>query len=187
MKPNWFVGLPVAAEPWLSRLVADAPDDLRLFHPEDLHATVAFLGGCGPERARRAWEEVHRLEGSSFSVSLGGLKAMGNPRRPSALSVVVDQGHPQAVALIESLRGPMIEVAGARPDPRPVLPHITVARVERKASACQRRAALAWVESKAPVGAELTIDRICLYTWAENRPIRQFRKVEQRLLDGRPR
>ncbi len=182
MKPNWFVGLPVVAERWFARLVADAPDGVRVFHPADLHATVAFLGGCGRERAFQAWAEADRLEGSSFAVTLGGLKALGNPRGPSALSVVVDQGRQAAAALIGSLRAPMIEAASARPDHRSPLPHITVARVGRKATARQRRAALSWVESKAPVGAELTIDRLCLYTWADDRRIRQFRKVEERLL-----
>ncbi len=186
MMANWFIGLPVGAERWFSRLVADAPDGVRVFHPDDLHATVAFLGGCAPERAQRAWATADRLGSSSFGVALGGLKALGNPRRPSALSVVIDQGQRQAAALIESLRAPMIEAAGARPDPRPPLPHITVARLGRKATARQRRDALSWVESTPPVGAELTIDRLCLYTWADDRSIRQFRKVEEHRLDRRP-
>ncbi len=186
MKPNWFVGLPVGADRWLSRLVADAPRFLRLFHPADLHATVAFLGPCGAERARQAWSQIEGAELASFDVTLGGLKALGNPRRPSALSVVVQEGFERAAELIGALRAPMIEAAGARPDPRAPLPHITVARIGRKATGRQRHDALAWVEGKAPVGAAVTMDRICLYTWAEDRRIRQFREVEQRPLDGRP-
>ncbi|MBW2455023.1 MAG: hypothetical protein JRI68_10955 [Deltaproteobacteria bacterium] len=186
MKPNWFVGLPVAADRWLSRLVADAPQFLRVFHPADLHATVAFLGPCGAERAHQAWDQVGQRELQSFDVTLGGLKALGNPRSPSALSVVVQEGFERAAELIRSLRAPMIEAAGARPDPRAPLPHITVARIGRKASGHQRRDALAWVEAKAPVGAAVTMDRICLYTWAEDRRVRQFREVEQRRFDRTP-
>jgi len=186
MKPNWFVGLPVAAERWLSRLVADAPDFLRLFHPADLHATVAFLGPCGAERAQLAWQQLAGVELTSFVVTLGGLKALGNPRRPSALAVVVRDGFDQAAALIGALRGPMVAAAGARADTRPPLPHITVARIGRKASGRQRRDALAWVEAKAPIGAEVTLDRIGLYTWAEDRRLRQFRAIEERRFERTP-
>jgi 2'-5' RNA ligase len=182
MAPNWFVGLPVAAGPWLAPLVADAPRALRVFHREDLHLTVAFLGACGEERALAAWRTLDGFDHDAVEVSLGGLVPMGNPRRYSALSVLLVSGGAQTAALIGAVREPMWAAAAARPDDRPPQPHLTVARPTRAASAAERRAALAWATGKPPVGAHVLIDRIALYTWSDDRQLRQFRIFVERPL-----
>src|SRR5688572_3648888 len=97
---NWFVGLPVAAGRWFAPLVADAPAHVRVFHPDDLHLTVAFLGRAGPDRARAAWAVAEGVRAQPFVARLGALKAMGNPRRPSAFSVLLGAGHDEAVAIV---------------------------------------------------------------------------------------
>lgn len=148
--------------------------------------TIAFLGRCGPERGRAALAtaEGHALR--SFRVRLDRLAPMGNPRRPSALSLLVTDGHDQAVALMNALRPAMWEAADAEPDTRPAKPHVTVARPPRHASPDERRAAIEWAASQPPVGEMLTIDRICLYTWSDDRRLRQFRVVEQTPLLAAP-
>lgn len=181
MRPNWFVGMPVDAGTWFAPLVAGAPPGLRIFHPDDLHMTVAFLGGCGEERARAAfaWAVNGAIDipGGPFDVTLGALAPMGNPRRPSALSVLLQSGLDEAVTIIAALRPAMWAATSARPDHRAPKPHITVARPPRRATGAQRRAAVAWAESIAPLGDGVTIDRLCLYTWSEDRKVRQFREV----------
>ena len=103
-------------------------------------------------------------------------------RNAVALSVVLDVGRDDAIALIAELRDPLIAAAEARPDGRPPAPHITVARPPRRATASQRRAAVAWAEAKPPIGASLTLDRLALYTWSDERQTRQFRRMEVRTL-----
>jgi 2'-5' RNA ligase len=89
------------------------------------------------------------------------------------------------VALISRLRGPMIAAAEARPDDRPPLPHITIARPPRAASPATRKQAVAWAESKPAVGAVVVLDRLVLYTWSDDRRQRQFRQVrELKLIDA---
>ena len=182
MRPNWFVGLPVEAGRWFTKLVADAPAQVRVFHPEDLHITVAFLGAAGEQRAMAAWAHSEALSAAPIEAILAEVKPMGNPRRPSALSVLLDQGRSEASALIEALRAPMIETAGAKPDTREPKPHLTVARPQRRASASDRRKAVAWAEAKRPLGEAVTLTHLALYTWSDDRPARQFRVVASRAL-----
>lgn len=182
MNKNWFVGLVVDAGAWFEPLVADAPSCVRVVHPSDLHATVAFLGRSGEAAAVDAW---HAIEGESlvaFDVTLGTIVPMGNPRRPSALSVVLTDGRETAVELIARLRPKLIEVAGARADSRQPKPHITVARPARNGSADERQRAVAWAENKPPIAVPIHIERLALYTGNDDRRTRQFRVVYSRAL-----
>jgi RNA 2',3'-cyclic 3'-phosphodiesterase len=179
---NWFVGLPIAAGPWFHDLTADAPPDVRVFHPDDLHLTVAFLGRCGETRARAAWDVAAGFHAAPVHARLGGLRAMGNKRRPSALSVVLTGGQEEIVAILRALRDPMIAAAGARPETREPLPHLTVARPAMRATPDRRNRAVAWAESKAPLNVEVVVDHLTLYTWSDDRKARQFKAVEKRLL-----
>ena len=176
---NWFVGLPVDTGRWLAPLVRTAPATVRVFHPEDVHMTVAFLGAVPQDAAERAWATLQGSRSSPIELSLGGLRPMGNPRRPSALS-----GNDCVAALIATLRAPACAAAGARPDDRPPLPHITVARPSRSASPAELRTAVEWAEAQRPVGAKVLLDRLALFTWAADRRERQFRVVAQQPLAG---
>lgn len=183
MTPNWFIGLPVDPGRWFAPLVRLAPDCVRVFHADDIHITVAFLGSCGEPRARLAWEHVvehqQQLLTEVIPATLGGIEPMGNPRRPSALSVLLDQGSRPVAELIGTLRDGAWSAAEARPDRRPPLPHITVARPRRRANGAERRAALRWAREQPKVDASITLDRLALMTWAKDRQLRQFHAIEQ--------
>lgn len=184
MRPNWFVGLPVDGADWLAPLLDGAPPDLRCVHPEDLHLTVAFFGGVDEIHAMRGWSIAERLRHGPISVRLSGLVPMGNPRRPTALSVTLDEGRDATIALIAAIKADMLEAAGTPADRRPIKPHITVARPPRKAASADRRRAVAWAKALAPIGARVTLDRIALYTWSEERRDRKFRVVANQVLEG---
>lgn len=184
MRPNSFVALPVDPGTWFETRVDRCPPRVRRFPPADLHLTVAFFGALPLDRAVAAWQaQVARAElGGPVQASLGPVVPMGNRRRPSALSALLDQGQDRVCALIEALRGPLLDHAGARPDTRPPRPHLTLARPQRRASDAQRRTAVAWAQSLDVQGVPVLLDRIALYTWAEDRPQRLFRIVAQRPL-----
>ena len=185
MKPNWFVAFPLRAETWLSQVLAGLPRECRGFHDRDIHLTYAFLGAMSPDRKQGVLELMNRIECEPFPIRLGLMRALPNPKRVSALSFEVAQGRDRVHALIAGLRGPLIEVVGARPDPRPPLAHITVARPNRKYGVAGRNAALAWARQVLPPGDSLIIDRVALYTWSEDRSLRQFRIVAEKSLSGR--
>lgn len=182
MKPNWFVALAVPADPWWSRVTAPPPG-VRLFHPDDLHLTVAFLGPVSRIDAEAAFAVAcEDWPTGPVDIALGDVRAMGNPRRPSALSVVVTDGATVLGAAIASVRDEMWARAGARPEDRPPLPHVTIARPSRSASAAERAAALAWGAGLDLGNPRVTLSRLVLYGWAEDRSVRLFREHDVRAL-----
>ena len=183
MKPNWFIALPVSAGRWFSPLVASTPLGIRRFHPEDLHVTVAFLGACGPERAQQAWQCIAERRHEPVTARFGTLRPMGPQKRPSAYSLTFTEGR-DALAAIVSWRDDALAAAGARPDRRPPLPHVTVARPPRRAGQAARQAGAAWMAQARPDSTRVQLDRIALYTWSTDRKQRLFQMIAQRPLDG---
>ena len=107
---------------------------------------------------------------------------MGKPRQYSALALELEAGRGAVADAIGRWRGPMFKAADARPERRPPLPHCTVCRPSRRASEAERQAGLDWARGVAPLGVPLRLDRLTLYTWAENRHAGLFRAVEERAL-----
>jgi len=184
MRPNWFVGAVVPARAWLERALQSMPASCRGFAPDDVHLTIAFLGAIDPGSAGRLSPILEQIDAAPFSITLGGLRALPSPRRVSALSLELGEGRKEAERLIAGWRGPLIDAVGARPDDRPPLPHITIARPIHRYGAEGRRAALAWADRFAPLNETLTVDRIALYTWSDDRRVRQFAIVEEHRLVG---
>src|SRR4051812_5808505 len=50
-RPNWFFAFPMPGAFVLE--LPPVPRFMRRFHPEDVHLTLSFLGGCGEEAALR--------------------------------------------------------------------------------------------------------------------------------------
>jgi RNA 2',3'-cyclic 3'-phosphodiesterase len=174
MKPNWFVAAPVAAASWLPQVLADLPPECRGFQPEDVHLTIAFFGAMAPERRPAVLEALAAIREQPITITLGRLLALPAPRRVSALSFAVAEGDEAARGLIARHRDALAAAAGARPEHRPPLAHITVARPIRKHGERGRQAARAWARQVAPPAVSLVLDRLALYTWAEDRRVRQF-------------
>ena len=162
-RPNWFFAFPLDGA-FVQALPA-LPGALRLYHPDDVHLTLAFLGGCGEEGAMRALAALDaRLAldpPGALEVSLGEVVPMGGSRRSySALSALL----------------------GAGREARPAKPHITIARPKRRATDADRQAGLAWAEALDLSGVQARLDRIALFTWSERRVERLFRIVAERRL-----
>lgn len=185
---NWFVALPVAAAGWFDRLVPHPPEGLQRFHPEDLHLTIAFLGRVGEEAARAGFAAVH-WPLPAMRATLGRVVPMGNERRYSALSALLAQGREAVEAAMSQTRGAAFTAAGAPPELRPARAHLTLARPQRRATGAQRGAGLRWAAGLALEEVGVQLDRVALYTWAEERATRKFRLVDVRVLPpaGDPR
>ncbi len=169
MKPNWFVAFRVRAP---SLALEVPPSGVRLFDRADLHATIAFLGGIDERRAHAAWDAA-AIPLTARAITLGRVVPLG----ASALSAIVEDGGLSAA--IGASRDEMHRAAGTAPDTRPPLPHVTIARVGRRAD---REAAMAWASRLSLDGVAARIDDVALYTWAEDRRVRLFRIVESRPL-----
>jgi 2'-5' RNA ligase len=184
MRPNWFFAFPVDGRFVLE--LPPLPTALRRFHPEDVHLTLAFLGGCGEAAAARALVELDRVLASaplpSFGVSLAEVVPMGAKRHYTALSALLGEGREQATGYLADLGGRLCEVALGRRPSRAPKPHVTVARPRRRASDADREAGLAWAAAVDLRSVRTTLDRIALFTWSELRRERLFRIVAERPL-----
>jgi len=185
--PSWFVALPVlpvgqAAGDWFSRL-SPPPDGTRLLAAADLHLTVAFLGNVGESRARAAFRALPPAAIRSFEILLGAIVPMGNPLRPSALCAMVEQVDAEGPSIAELLVTPrdvIVEAAGLPAETRAMKPHVTLARLRRRAGAEERRRAFAWAEEGDLGSARIGLDRVCLYMAASDRKARAYDIVESR-------
>lgn len=175
---NWFIALPVAAGSWFER-VSGAPEGVRVFHPDDLHLTIAFLGNVGRQRALSGWAAL-RWPLGPIDVTLGPVVPMGDPRRPSAMSAVLVRGREEVEAAMWRCRDKALEAAGARAETRPPKAHLTVARPPRDATRAERERTVRWAAALDLGEPTVTLDRVALYTWSADRTVRQFDVVEER-------
>jgi len=181
---NWFVALPVVAGDWFSNL-SPPPAGTRLLAAEDLHLTVAFLGSVGEARARAAFDGLPRSGIQRFEIILGAVVPMGNPRRPSALSVLVERPEAKSRSIAELLTSPrdaMLDAADFSAEKRRMKPHVTIARLRRRAGAEDRAQACAWAEASDLGSTRIRLERIGLYTAARDRRSRAYDIVESRVL-----
>jgi 2'-5' RNA ligase len=176
--PNWFIAVPVEAGEWYERIVTRPPDGFRKFHPDDLHMTVAFLGAVGHDKALAAWRAL-AWDLGTVHATLGTVVPMGAPRRYSALSIELDRGRAEIERAIAATRDACCDAAGARRESRPAKAHITIARPSRNASDADRAAGLRWASQLSLAGQSITLRSVALYTWAEDRRVRQFRIVDR--------
>jgi 2'-5' RNA ligase len=184
-RPNFFLGFPIDGQFLLG--LPEMPRFIRRFHPEDVHMTLAFLGGCGEDGAQRALaaldEQLGRAPLRAIDVSLGEVVPMGGSRRSySALSALLETGRADATACLAALRDPLTFAATGRRDKRPPKPHVSIARPRARASDVDREAGLAWAAQLDLRAVHAKLDRVALYTWSEVRRDRLFRIVAERRL-----
>jgi 2'-5' RNA ligase len=169
MSPNWFVAWPVCgAEEWLAGLEAGAPGGLNFLAPPDLHVTLAFLGRYDPVLLGKISALAKRLPAEDITASPKDFVALPQPRRFSALAFTLGVGQGEVDKQIAKWRDRFCREAGARLESRPVLPHVTIARPDRRIGSDDRDAALEWVEQLPPQGeVRFRLARPRVYAWTE--------------------
>ncbi len=181
-RPNWFLAFPVDGAFVLE--LPPLPPQFRRFHPEDVHLTLAFLGGCGEEAAQRAFAELRaalaRKPLSALEISLAEVVPMGGSRKQyTALSAVLARGRAEVSDAIAELRDSLLAVANKGPDKRPPKPHVSIARPRTRVTDAQRDAGLTWAASLDLGSVAQRLDRVALYSWHEARHERLFRIVTE--------
>jgi 2'-5' RNA ligase len=186
-RPNFFFAFPLDGSFVLD--LPPLPPNFRLFHPQDVHLTLSFLGGCGQPAAERALGALDLALASpgwaNIDVSLGKVTPMGPRPEYSALSALLERGREPTEACIAQLRDVVSEAALGRREKRAPKPHVTLARPRRRATEDNRRSGLAWAARLDLQAVERRLERIALYTWSDgNRLERLFRIVAERSLTG---
>jgi 2'-5' RNA ligase len=161
------------------------PPRVRVFATSDLHVTLGFLGSVGESDARRAWDRIGEFHSfQRVTGSFSRVEPLGHPRKPSALCAMIDDGREALSEMIEEARETLLSAAGAPEDTRPPLPHMTLARIQRRAKAAERRQALRWADTIDLRAVAFTAPSVALYTWADDRQERLFQIVERHLFDS---
>jgi len=156
---------------------------VRVFIGADCHVTLGFFGPVPESAARKAWARIGEFPSfRRVSGSFSGVEALGHPRSASALCAMIDAGREALSEMIAEARAPLLRAAGAPEDSRPPLPHMTFARIQRRAKGAERREALRWAHAIDLRGVTFTADSVALYTWADDRRERLFRVVEEQSL-----
>ena len=156
------------------------PARVRLFATSDLHLTLGFLGAVQASDARKAWDRIGDFHSfREVKGTFSGVEPLGHPRKPSALAAIVGTGRDALSEMIAEARDPLLGAAGAPEDRRPPLPHMTLARIQRRAKAAERREALRWARSIDLRGVTFAAAAVALDTWAEDRQERLFQIVER--------
>jgi 2'-5' RNA ligase len=184
-RPNWFFAFPVDGA--FVEALPDTPAALRRYHPDDVHMTLAFLGGCGENAALAALGALdERLRAGAIpalAVSLGPVVPLGRSKRGfTTLSALLERGRDEATRLLTALSAPLHDAAGVARPTRPAKPHVTLGRIRGRASDEQREEALAWARSLDLQNVQARLARVALYTWADVRRERLFRIVAERAL-----
>jgi len=183
-RPNWFFAFPIDGA-FVFQLPA-LPRSFRRFHPDDVHLTLAFLGGCGEPAALRALavldERLALAPPSALDISLGEVVPMGSRRKYTALSALLDRGRQEATECLTTFRDALTEAATGRREKRPAKPHVTLLRPRSQATDADREAGLGWAKTVDLRHVSARLDRIALYTWSEVRRDRYFQIVSERPL-----
>jgi 2'-5' RNA ligase len=184
-RPNWFFAFPLDGA--FVETLPEAPASIRRYHVDDVHMTLAFLGGCGEPAALRALAVLDERLGAApppvIEVSLGEVVPLGRSKSGyTTLSALLDGGRAEATELSNTHAGPLHDAATGRRPARPPKPHVTLARVRGRASEKHREAGLVWAASLDLRSVHARLDRIALYTWSEERRERLFRIVAERRL-----
>ncbi len=103
--------------------------DLKLVEPENIHATVRFLGEVPLATMELVKEQMNQVKFSSFEAEFVGLGAFPNLRRINVVWVGMRTGQQEITRIFEQLE-PRLQKIGFAPDRKGFSPHVTIARVK---------------------------------------------------------
>lgn len=108
---------------------------VRWVRPEGIHLTLKFLGDTPGEsvpRIEAALTAVSR-NAPAFTVGVGGTGCFPNPRRPRVVWIGLDEPSGRLTQLQQAIEEAM-DVAGFPPERRRFTPHLTLGRINRRAT-----------------------------------------------------
>jgi len=121
------VDLPDAVRRRLARLVVDAPRGVRPVRTEQIHLTLHFLGDTDDATLAAVATALARIARPAFTIDLQGSGVFPSRGRPAVLWAGVETN----AALVELHRdvAGVLGACGLTPEPRPWVPHVTLARL----------------------------------------------------------
>ena len=130
-----FIAVDMDEASVISRLVEaqqalrDLGADVKLVEPENIHATVRFLGEVPAATLELVKEQMNEIKFNPFDAEFVGLGAFPNLRRLNVVWVGMRKGHQEISRIFDQLE-PRLRQIGFVPDSRGFSPHVTIARVK---------------------------------------------------------
>jgi len=103
--------------------------DLKLVEPENIHATIRFLGEVPSTTIELVKEQMNQVKFEPFDAEFAGLGAFPNLRRINVVWVGMRKGHEEISKIFDQLE-PRLRQIGFVPDRKGFSPHVTIARVK---------------------------------------------------------
>lgn len=103
--------------------------DVKLVEPENIHATVRFLGEVPSATIELVKEQMNQIRFSPFEAEFVGLGAFPNLRRINVVWVGMRKGAEEVSRIFEELE-PRLRQIGFAADRKGFSPHVTIARVK---------------------------------------------------------
>jgi RNA 2',3'-cyclic 3'-phosphodiesterase len=156
-----FVALELPAAPrealarWRAEVVAQVPG-LRAVRPEDLHATLCFLGSRPESEIDQIAAVCGVVAGEPVADSGFGEVLWLPARRPRVLTVSLSDPDGTIARIQSVLSGALVAGGWYAPESRPFLAHVTVARVRHDARVRP-------VELPAPPASAVRCSHVTLY------------------------
>ncbi|MCB1050381.1 MAG: hypothetical protein H6510_16815 [Acidobacteria bacterium] len=174
MKANWFVAYKVEL-PKLDLSLIEA-EQVRWFQPADFHVTLVFLGGLNEAQIGHAKSLFADFPAKPFDLPVKAFTTLPPGPRFSALCLQL-QADPDWSDHVVTARKHFLVALNLPPETREPLPHITLARPLRQAGHQQRaKIQSAWCALQPPE-IQVHLGQLALYTWNEDRQVRQFQEV----------
>ena len=134
--------------------------DVRWNKPGNVHLTLKFLGDVQLSRIDRITSSLMDIAGqfSPFTMSLAGMGAFPNPRKPRIVWVGVENGADTLVEIANSIEASMKQLGFPR-EKRPFRPHLTVGRIRQLKNPEAMTRALE--QSRVGELGRFTVEKIC--------------------------
>ena len=128
-----FVSVDVSVSEAMRSIAAEIGSirNVRASKEDQIHITLSFLGDTPPERIPGLVANLREsLSGiSSFGLSLKGIGAFPNVRRPRVVWIGIDEGRNELALLAGRVRY-AVRKSRLKQDDKPFSPHVTIGRVQ---------------------------------------------------------
>lgn len=114
----------------LQNNLRDSMPDVRWTKYGNIHLTLKFLGDIEPSKVDKISISIQNIanEFFPFTMSLAGIGAFPNSRKPSIIWVGVEEGSEKIVQIADHIESSMEKLGFAR-EKRPFRPHLTIGRI----------------------------------------------------------
>ena len=113
----------------IQQLLIQTGADLRLVDPLNIHITIRFLGYIKPSTVKDIFQEMKKVNFTSFQAEIKGLGVFPNLNYPRIVWAGINEGADEVKAVFNQLE-PRLRRLGFTPDRKGFNPHLTIARVK---------------------------------------------------------